>query len=130
MKHKFSTKEIREYRKTFYNIKHYKNLSISEIKEAGKNLTKLKKSPRSKKFRGNIDSVDYEDLDNYDYNYDFADDDKYRKIGSIRTLFKKFVRDYYKPIRTDDGSAGRNNKFIEYSSKGDRYENLSPKEYL
>ena len=23
------------------------------------------------------------DLDNYDDNYDFADDDKYRKIGSI-----------------------------------------------
>ena len=28
-----------------------------------------------KKFRGNTDSVDYEDLDNYDYNYDVADDD-------------------------------------------------------
>ena len=43
--------------------------------------------------------MDYEDLDNYDYNYDFADDDEYRKIGSIRTLFKEFNRDYYKPIR-------------------------------
>ena len=83
-----------------------------------------------KKFRGNIDSVDYEDLDNYDYNYDFADDDEYRKIGSIRTLFKEFDRDYYKPIRTDGGFAGRNNNYIEYTSKGDRYENLSPKEYL
>ena len=30
------------------------------------------------KFHGNIDNVDYDDLDNYDYNYDFADDDKYR----------------------------------------------------
>ena len=126
MRHTFSKKEIREYRKAFYNVKHYKNLSISEIKEAGKNLTKLKKSPRLRKFCGNIDSVDYEDLDNYDYNYDFADDDKYRKIGSIRTLLKKFVRNYYKPIRTDDGFAERNNNFIEYSSKGDRYENLSP----
>ena len=43
MRHTFSKKEIREYRKAFYNVKHYKNLSISEIKEAGKNLTKLKK---------------------------------------------------------------------------------------
>ena len=43
---------------------------------------------------------------------------------------KKFNRDYYKPIRTDGGFAGRNNNYIEYKSKGDRYENLSPKEYL
>ena len=79
---------------------------------------------------GNVDSVDYDDLDNYDDNYDFADDDEYRKIGSIRTLFKEFDRDYYKPIRTDGGFAGRNNNYIEYTSKGDRYENLSPEEYL
>ena len=46
--------------------------------------------------------VNYEDIDNYDYNYDFADDDEYRKIGSIRT-FKELNRDYYKPIRTDAG---------------------------
>ena len=111
-------------------MKNCKNLSISEIKEAGKSLTKLKKRLRFKKFRGNIDSVNYENLDNYDYNYDFADDDEYRKIGSIRTLFKEFDRDYYKPIRTDGGFAGRNNNYIEYMSKGDRYENLSPKEHL
>ena len=35
---------------------------------------------RFKKFRGNIDSVNYEDLDNYDYNYDFADDDELEKL--------------------------------------------------
>ena len=97
LRHKFPKNEINEYRKAFYN----KNLSISEIKEAGKNLFKLK-SLRFKKFRGNIDSVDYEDLDNYDNNYDFADDYEYRKIGSIRTLFTEFDRDYYKPIRTND----------------------------
>ena len=49
---------------------------------------------KSKKFQGNIDSVDYERLDNYDNNYDFADDDKYRKCGSIRTLFTEFDGDY------------------------------------
>ena len=53
------------------------------------------------KFRGNIDSVDYEDLDNYDDNYDFINHDKYRKNGSIRTFFKEFDRDYYKSIRID-----------------------------
>ena len=83
-----------------------------------------------KKFHDTIDSVNYNDLNNYDYNYDFADDDEYRKIGSIRTSFKEFDRDYYKLIRTNDGFAGRNNSYIEYTSKGDRYGNLSPKEYV
>ena len=50
-----------------------------------------------KKFHGDIDSVYCEDLDNYDDdNYNFGDDDEYRKIGSIGTLFKEFDRDYYK----------------------------------
>ena len=129
-RHKFSKKEIDKYRKAFYDIKNYRYLSASEIKEVGKNLNELKKSLRFKKFHGDIDSVDYDDLDNYDDNYDFADDDEYRKIGSIRTLFKEFDRDYYKPIRTDDGFAGKRNNYIEYKSKGDRYENLSPEEYL
>ena len=124
LRHRFSKKEA------FYDIKNYKHLSISEIKKASKNLTKLKKSLRFKKFHGNIDSVDYEDLDNYDDNYDFADDDEYRKIGSIRALFKEFDSDYYKPIRTDDGFTGRRNNYIEYKSRRDRYENVSPKEYL
>ena len=122
-------KEIDRYRKAFYDVKNYENLSISKIKKASKSLTKLKKSLRFKKFRGNIDSVNYEDLDNYDYNYDFADDE-YRKIRSIRTLFKELDRDYYKPIRTDVGFVGRNDSYIEYTSKTDRYGNLSPREYL
>ena len=130
MRHKFHKKEIDSYRKAFYDVKNYKNLSISKIKKASKSLNKLEKSLRFKKFCGNIDSVNYEDLENYDYNYDFADDDEYRKIGSIRTLFKELHRDYYKPIRTDTGFAGRNDNYIEYTSKTDRYENLSPKEYL
>ena len=129
LRHKFSNKdEIKEYRKAFYNAKKYK-FSESEIEEVRRNLNKLKKSLKSKKFQGNIDGVDFKDLDNYN-NYDFADDDKYRKIGSIRTLFKEFDSDYYKPIRTDDGFAGKKNNCIEYKSKGDRYENLSPKEYI
>ena len=130
LRHKFFKKEVDKYRKTFYNIKNYRHLSTSEIEEARKNLIELRKSLRFKKFHGDIDSVDYDDLDNYDDNYDFADDDEYRKIGSIRTLFKEFDRDYYKPIRTDGGFVGRRDNYIEYKSKGDRYENLSSKEYL
>ena len=94
LRHKFSRKEIDRYRKDFYDNKNYIYLSTSEIEKARKNLIELKKSLRFQKFHGNIDSVDYEDLDNYDDNYDFADDDKYRKIGSIRTLFKELDRDY------------------------------------
>ena len=77
-----------------------------------------------------MDGVDYDDLDNYNDNYDFADDDEYRKIGRVRRLFKGFDRDYYKPIRTDDGFDRRRNYYMEYTSRGDRYENVSLKEYL
>ena len=112
------------YRKTFYVAKNKKYLSKSEIKNRNKNFTKFLKSLRFKKFHGNTDSVHYEDLDNYDNNYDFADDDGYRKIGSIRTLFKELESYYYKPIRTNGGFAGRNNNYMEYMSKADRYENL------
>ena len=83
-----------------------------------------------KTFYGNIDTVDYEDIDIYDYNYGFAADDEYRKIGSIRTLFRELDIDYYKPIRTDRGFAEQNDNYMEYTRKEDRYENLSPKEYL
>ena len=130
LRHKFSKKEIDKYRKAFYDIKNYRYLSASEIKEVGKNLNELKKSLRFKKFHGDIDSVDYDDLDNYDDNYDFADDDEYRKIKSVGRLLKGFDRDYYKPIRTNDDFVGRRNNYIEYKGRGDRYENLSPKEYL
>ena len=41
-----------------------------------------------------------------------------------------FDRDYYKPIRTDDTFDGERNNYLEYKSRGDRYENLSPKKYL
>ena len=44
LRHTFSKKEIDKHRKAFYNVKNYKNLSISEIKEAGKSLTNLKKA--------------------------------------------------------------------------------------
>ena len=67
------------YRKTFYDIKNYRHiyvpdvknfrhLSKSEIAKVRKNLIKWKKSLKSKKFHGNFDSVDYEDLDKYDDN--------------------------------------------------------------
>ena len=41
-----------------------------------------------------------------------------------------FDSDYHKPVRIDGGFAGKSNNYIEYMSKADRYEDLSPKEYL
>ena len=116
----FLKKEIDEYRKSFHDIKNYIYLSASEIKKARKNLNKLKRKLKFKDFHGDIDSVDYDDLGNYDDNYDFANDDEYRKIISIRKLFKEFDGDYYKHIRTDYGFGGRNNSYIEYTIRGDR----------
>ena len=107
LRHKFFKTEIKEYRTAFYDIKNYRNLSESEIKKINKKFNKLKKSLKFKKFNDNIDSVDYDDLNNYDDNYDFTDDDEYRKIGNIRILFKESDSDYYKPIRTHIGFAGK-----------------------
>ena len=62
--------------------------------------------------------------DNYDYDDADYNDDKYKKIGSIRRLFKSFDRDYYNPIITDRGFDGRENNCMEHRCKGDRYENI------
>ena len=130
LRHKFSKKEIDSYRKSFYDIKSYRCLLASEMKKAGKNLTKLKKSLKFKKLHGDVDSVDYDDIDNYDDNYDAADDRAYRKTGSIRRLFEEFDGDYYKPLKTDYGFGEENNSYVEYTSRGNRYENLLPKNNL
>ena len=89
LRYKFSKKEIDKYRKAFYLAKNKKYLFESELNKTNINLIELEKSLRFKKFYGNIDTADYENIDTYDYNYDFADDDEYRKIGSIRTLFRE-----------------------------------------
>ena len=66
LRHKFSKKEIKEYRKAFYVAKNKKYLFESELKKTNKNINELEKSLGFKKFHGDIDSVDYDDLDNYD----------------------------------------------------------------
>ena len=59
-----------------------------------------------------------------------ADDDKYRKIGSVRRLFVRFNRNYCKSKVMDRGFVGELNNYIKYMSKGDKDEKLSPEEYL
>ena len=76
-----------------------------------------------KKPRNNINTIHYEDL-NHDkeLNLEDVDDDKYRKIGSVRRLFEESNGDYY--------NAGEVNNYIKYISEGDKDEKLSPREYL
>ena len=92
LRHKFSKKDADKYRKLFYDIKNYRHLSELEIEEIRKKFNKLEKSLNFKKPRNNINTIHYEEL-----NVEDADDDKYRKIGSVRRLFEEFNRDYYKP---------------------------------
>ena len=98
------------------------NLSLDELRLIAQSRNISDYENKSEKY--------YDDLDNYDGNYGFVDDDEYRKIRSIRTLFKEFDRDYCKPIITDNVFAGGRNNYIEYKGKGERYESLSPKKYL
>ena len=94
-----------------------------------KNFPELEKRLNFKKPGNN--SIHYEDLDkDKDPDGEDADDDKYRKIGSVRGLFKKSNTDYYKATVTDRGFAGENNNYIKYRSEGDKDEKLSPEEYL
>ena len=53
-----------------------------------------------------------------------------KKIRSVRRLFNQFNRDYYKPIKTIDSFDNKRNTYIEYRSRGGKYENLSPEKYL
>ena len=133
LRHRFSKNDLDKYRKVFYDIKNYRHLSELEIEEVRKNLNELEKSLMLKKFNDDddIDSVFYEDLDNYDGDdFFYPDEDKYRKIERIRAVFKRFDIDYYKPMITDRGFDGRENNYIEYMNKGDKYKNYHLKNIL
>ena len=91
LRHKFSKKEADKYRKVFYDIKNYRHLSESEIEEIRKNFNELEKSLMFKKFHGDIDSVDYEDLDNYDNNYDFAKMMNTEKLEALEHYLKSLI---------------------------------------
>ena len=129
--HKFSKKKADKCRKLFYDIKNYRHLSELEIEEIGKKFNELEKSLNFKKPRNNINSIHYEELNmDKEPNVEDADDDKYRKIGSVRRLFEGFNRDYYKPKVTDRSFSGEVNYYIKYMSEGDKDEKLSPEKYL
>ena len=85
LRHTFSKKDADMYRKLFYDIKNYRHLFELEIEEIRKKFNKLGKSLNFKKPRNNINTIPYEDLNSdKELNLEDADDDKYRKIGSVR----------------------------------------------
>ena len=91
LRHKFSKTEVYKYGKAFYAIKNYRHLSTLKIEDARKNFNKLTKCLRFKKFHGDVDSVDYDDLDNYYDNYEFADDDDTEKLGALEHYVKSLI---------------------------------------
>ena len=91
LRQKFSKKEVYKYKKAFYAIKNYRHLSTLKIEDARKNFNKLTKCLRFKKFHGDVDSVDYDDLDNYYDNYEFADDDDTEKLGALEHYVKSLI---------------------------------------
>ena len=52
-----------------------------------------------------------------------------KKIKSVIRLFNQFDRDYYKSIKIIN-SFDNKKGYTGYRSSGDKYEKLSPKEYL
>ena len=104
LRHKFSKKNEDKYRKLFYDIKNYRHFSDLEIGEIKKKFNKLEKSLNFKKSCNNINTINHEDLNSdKELNLEGTDDDKYRKIGSVRRLFEDSNRDYYKPKVIDRG---------------------------
>ena len=76
-----SKKDADKYRKLFYCIKNYRDLSEIEIEEIRKKFNKLEKNLSFKKSRDKINTINYDDLNNEkDVNVEDADHDKYRKI--------------------------------------------------
>ena len=108
----FLKPKIKENRKNLYEIENKKNLSESKIKEIEKNLLELEES---------LSML----MKYYDY-----EDAEYKEIRDVGNLFNQsIVEDYYKPIKTTNGSDIKNS-YIEYESKGDKDKIFLSEEYL
>ena len=103
---RFSKSKIKESRKGLYDIKTQRNLSAPEIKEIEENLHELEES-----------------LFKFKKYHDRDDEIKYFGIRDVTNLFDH----YYKPIKIKSAFI---DNYIEYESKRDEDENLSPEEYL
>ena len=128
LRYKFSEKDADKYGKLFYDIRNYRHLSELEVEEIRKKFNILEESLNFKKSRNNINIIHYEDRNSgKELNVEDADDNKCRKIGSVRRLFEEPNRDYYKPTIIDIGFAGEVNNYIKVKAikmKNYRLENF------
>ena len=102
------------------------NISRSELKEIKKTLYNIEKRNKigSKKTKRYLDELDKKTL-KLDKYHDY-DDYEYKGIKDIKDLFKLSIdKDYYKPILV---KSGYNGNYVQYESKGDKI--LTLKEYL
>ena len=113
LRHNFYKKDADKCRKLFYDIKNYRHLSELEIEEIRKKFNKLEISLNFRKPRNNINTILNIDKE---LHLEDADDDKYRKIGSVRRLSVESNGDYYKPKVIDRGFAREVNNYIKYTS--------------
>ena len=104
---KLLKQKIKDIRRNLNEIENKKNLSNSKIKQIQQNLLELEESL----FKLN--------------KYHDYDDNEYRGIRDVRSLFNQFDKDYYKSIRTE---IAFNGNYIEYESKGHKDKTLSLKE--
>ena len=104
---KLLKQKIKDIRRNLNEIENKKNLSNSKIKQIQQNLLELEESL----FKLN--------------KYHDYDDNEYRGIRDVRSLFNQFDKDYYKSIRTE---IAFNGTYIEYESKGHKDKTLPPKE--
>ena len=97
------------------------NISKSELKEIKKTLYNIEKRKKISKY---LDAIHKRVLKLEKY-HDY-DDYEYKGIKDIKDLFKLSIdKDYYKPILV---KSGYNGNYVQYESKGDKI--LTLKEYL
>ena len=112
LRDRFSKPQIKDIRKSFYDIKYPKNLSTQKIKGIEENLLPLEK---------HLSNLQCRPQDDFEYKNEAA----FNEV----VLNQSTNEDYYKPIKTADSFDNKNN-YVEYQSKGDKEKQLSIKEYL
>ena len=106
LSYKLSRSELKEIKKSFYNIEKRKQFN----------------SKRTNKYLDELDKKILK-LDRYPQDYD---DYEYKGVKDVRDLFKLSINeDYYKPTLAKNGY---DNNYAQYESKGDKI--LTLEEYL
>ena len=120
-KNNFINVRIKKVREDFNELRG--KLLKQKIKDIRRNLKKNLSNSKIKQIQQNLLELE-ESLSKLNKYHDY-DDNEYRGIRDVRSLFNQFDKDYYKSIRTE---IAFNGTYIEYESKGHKDKTLSPKE--